>query len=453
MSIRFTEVVGFGSGFALGAVQAGLEMVGKCERPDAFGASNAWANRHLLGDKWEMQVDREGDGSGWDTIDCEVVLGNPPCSGFSTLTQVQSFKGVDSPINKYMRALVGFAARANPQIVIFESVQGAYRQGLELMNQLHASLEAGTGKKFSVTHVLHNNLSLGGCAMRRRYFLVMSQVPFGVEPVELRYVPTADDALHDLEANAVTWSPQPYRLPPTRWSRALRSPDGVVDGHQIQRTPQWGRAKWVADNLAAAGFDVESDGWPEGDALEDLCKRHYAHFGNLPGDASYPKGDPRLGWQYPVDSPFEKSGRITREEHLKRREFSMGPTQLGRWRSQRHAYVITGGALTEYVHPHVLRTFTHREAARIMGFPDAWKISPQRWDANLGAVWGKGVPVHSGQWIADWARRSLEGQPGSVIGDPEMTPGSPDGARTIDVTNDWRRHLGEDYRDYYARTK
>ena len=64
MSIRFVEVVGFGSGFALGAVQAGLEMVGKCERPDSFGASNAWANRHLLGEKWELQVDREGDGSG-----------------------------------------------------------------------------------------------------------------------------------------------------------------------------------------------------------------------------------------------------------------------------------------------------------------------------------------------------------------------------------------------------
>lgn len=456
MSLRFVEVVGFGSGFALGAVQAGLEMVGKCERPDSFGASNAWANRHLLGEKWELQVDREGDGSGWDPVDCEVVLGNPPCSGFSTLTQVQSFRGVDSPINIYMKALIGYAGRVRPQIVIFESVQGAYRQGLTLMNELHRRVEEATGERYSVHHVLHNNLSLGGCAMRRRYFLVLSRVPFGVEAPELRYIPTADDALHDLENLALTWQPQPYRHPPTRWSRQLRNPDGIVDGHQITKTPQWTRAKWVADNLG---------GWPEGAALEDLCREHVARFGSLPGDPTFPRTDPRIGWQYMV---AEKSGdpdtdkerkldpnapRITREEHLRRRDFTMGPTQLNRWRANRHAYVITGGALSEYVHPHVLRTFTHREAARIMGFPDAWKIAPQRWDARLSAVWGKGVPVHSGQWIAEWAKRSLLGEPGSITGRPEKSPGGPDGALTIDVTNTWKRHLGEDWRAYMNRTR
>jgi site-specific DNA-cytosine methylase len=355
-----------------------------------------------------------------------------------------------------MKALIGYAGRVKPQIVIFESVQGAYRQGLPLMNELHRRIEEATGERYSVHHVLHNNLSLGGCAMRRRYFLVLSRVPFGVEAPELAYVPTADDSLHDLENLALTWEAQPYRHPPTRWSRQLRNPDGVVDGHQITPTPQWTRAKWVADNLG---------GWPEGAALEDLCREHYAKFGALPGDPTFPRTDPRIGWQYMV---AEKSGdpdtdaerkldpnapRITREEHLRRRDFTMGPTQLNRWRANRHAYVITGGALSEYVHPHVLRTFTHREAARIMGFPDAWKISPQRWDARLAAVWGKGVPVHSGEWIAKWAKRALEGEPGSLVGQPESSPGSPDGARVIDVTNTWKRYLGEDWRSYMNRTR
>jgi DNA (cytosine-5)-methyltransferase 1 len=140
---------------------------------------------------------------------------------------------------------------------------------------------------------------------------------------------------------------------------------------------------------------------------------------------------------------------ITREEHLRRREFSMGPTQLNRWRANRHAYVITGGALTEYVHPHLDRTFTHREAARIQGFPDDWRISPQMWDARLSAVWGKGVPVHSGRWIAQWAKNSLEGNPGSMVGDL-----LPNGDRVIDVTHDWKRALApETWRQYMDRTR
>jgi site-specific DNA-cytosine methylase len=463
--IRFAEVCGFGSGFALGAVQVGLQMVAKCERYDAFGASNAWANRALLGDKWELQVDRERSGSGWDPVDAEIVLGNPPCAAFSTLNRSMESKGADSSINWHMHALIEYAARIKPQIVIFESVQGALRQGLPLMNALHAKLEALTGLRYSVTHVLHNNLSLGGCAMRRRYFLVLSRVPFGVELPDLAYIPTADDALHDLENLALTWNPQPYRHPPTRWSRQLRSPDGLVDGHQILRSPGWERALWVARNLAADGWYPEQEGWPQGAALEDLCREHFRRFGRLPGDPTFPRTDARVGWQYMVS---EKSGdeevdalrrkdpagpRITREEHLRRRDFTMGPTQLNRWRTSRHAYVITGGALTEYVHPHILRTFTHREAARIMGFPDAWKISPQRWDSHLSAVWGKGVPVHSGRWIADWARRSLEGEPGTVTGRPETAPGSPDGARVIDVTAAWKQSLGEDWRAYMDRTR
>lgn len=436
--VRFVEAVGFGGAFALGAVQAGMHMVGKVERVDAFGVSNSVSNRHLLGPDWDLQIDREGDGSTWEPIDCDVVLGNPPCSGFSLLTQAKDFRGVDSPINIHMWSLLRYAARTMPQIVMFESVQQAYYQGAELMYALHAELEKMTGARWYLTHVLHNNLSLGGCAMRRRYFWVASRVPFGVERMNLRYVPTADDALHDLEPLGDTWAPQPYRSPPTRWSARLRSPEGLVDGCATTPTPQWHRAKWVADNLG---------GWPEGANLETLCREHFKKFGCLPGEAGYARGDLRLGYQYTV-----KSG-VTREQHLRQRDFTMGPTQLNRWRANRHAYVITGGALSEYVHPHVLRTFTHREAARIQGFPDAWKISPQRWDARLPAVWGKGVPVDSGRWIAHWAKESIEGRHGSHTGRPDESPDAPPGARIIDVTNDWRNFLGEDHREYYARTR
>jgi site-specific DNA-cytosine methylase len=442
--VDFCEVIGFGSGFALGAVQAGMKMVGKCEREDAFGASVAVTNRHLYGYNWEMQVDRENNGTGWDTLSADVVLGNPPCAAFSLLNRAEDTRGIDSDINWHMHALVEYAARVKPQIVAFESVQGAYYQGRDLMNALHEKLIELSGHDYTLTHVLHNNLSLGGVALRRRYFWVASRVPFGVERMDIPYVPTVDDALHDLEPLGLTWSAQPYRYPPTRWSEPLRAPDGLVDGHAIQWTPGWERAKSVADNLG---------GWPEGVQLEVLCREHYEKFGCLPGDKDGLNAR-QLGYQYLVEDDANSNGTkvyITREEHLRRRDFTMGPTQLNRLRANRHGYVITGGALTEYVHPHQLRTFTHRDCARIMGFPDDLRILPQQWNSHLGAVWGKGVPVHSGRWIADWIRRSINGNPGSMIGDPT---GEDNGASVVDVTNDWRRALGDEtWREYMARTR
>jgi site-specific DNA-cytosine methylase len=436
--LRFIACTTFGSAFDLGAVQSGFKMVGKCERGNAFGASNALGNRHLLGDDWDLQIDEANDGTGWHPLDAELVIGNPPCSGFSLLTRADGFRGIHSPINSCMWAFVRYVARVKPQIAIFESVQQAYYQGIELMNALHKELEELTGETWYLTHVLHNNLSLGGCSLRRRYFWVASRVPFGVESIDLDYVPTADDALHDLEPLALTWNPQAYRHPPTRWSARLRSSQGLVDGHMNVPTPQWERARQVAENLG---------GWPQGASLEELCREHYKRFGCLPGDRNGITPT-EIGFQYLVKDQEHADKVITREEHLHRRDFTMGATQLNRWRRNRHAYVITGGALTEYVHPCLLRTFTHREAARIQGFPDDWRIETARYDATLAAVWGKGVPVDAGRWITYWARESLFGRPGSLIGE------SRDGQeRVVDITHTWKKFLSETWREYQNRTR
>ena len=78
MKYQFLDAHGFAGGFTLGAVQAGLELVGKRET-SAFGVANMEANRHLLGNRWTTQVDADYDS--WEVVDGAVaVLGNPPCS-------------------------------------------------------------------------------------------------------------------------------------------------------------------------------------------------------------------------------------------------------------------------------------------------------------------------------------------------------------------------------------
>jgi site-specific DNA-cytosine methylase len=374
---------GFAGGFTMGMVQAGFKLVGKKEMKGGFGVPNCEANRDLLGDDWEAQVSF-GEGEDWIPVPAHVVFGNPPCSGFSLLSR-KDFRGSNSPINSCMWAFAGFVARTNPYIAVFESVQQAYRQGLDLMQALRAKLEADTGEQWTLHHVLHNAASIGGAAIRRRYFWVVSRIPFGIDPVTTVRVPTLEDVIGDLEGLEGTWERQPYRRPPTWWSKERRSDTGLVDGMWWLRTPAIYRALDL----------LETEEWNEKEILSQVAKRYYERHGKLPDS-----------WGPDKHEKFVENG------------WMMGYNQLTRWRYGTMARVITGGGLELCMHPLENRTFTHREVARIQGFPDDWRILPLRGAAGLRLTWGKGIPVDCGRWIGGWIKRALEGNPSDYPGEP-----------------------------------
>ena len=379
---------GFAGGFTLGMVQAGFKLVGKKEMKGGFGVANCEANRVLLGDDWESEVSK-GEGEDWTPIPAHVVFGNPPCSGFSLLSR-QDFRGADSPVNSCMWAFEWFVARTMPYIAVFESVGQAFSEkggGQDLMRALREKLEVDTGVQWSLHHVLHNNASLGGAAIRKRYFWVVSRIPFGIDPVEIHRVPTLLDVIGDLQGLESTWERQPYRRPPSWWARPRRSHTGTVDGVQWRRTPAIGRA---LDLLEPEGME-----WGQKEIVSKVAKRYFERHGCLPAS-----------WGQHM------------EEKLVAKDWMMGFNQLIRWRGDKMARVITGGGLDLVMHPLEDRTLTHREVARIQGFPDEWRILPLRDASGLRLTWGKGIPVDAGRWIGTWIHRALEGNPSDYPGEP-----------------------------------
>ena len=425
MALRAVDVHGFGGGFTLGTVQAGFDLVNKYSREQGFGVFNTLGNRALLGERWDSIT---ADPDMWPVDDdIQYVFGNPPCAGFSTLSRAD-FRGIDSAANECMWELVRQAGRIAPEIVAFESVQQAFTQGLELMRNLHDELELISGKKYNLFHVLHNNLSHGGIAMRKRYFWVASQVPFGVdhgrvnrlgEFRDLDHVPVFGDMLEDLAPLGLTMEKQRYRTirehidafgvshyhvyPTTKWlRREIHDGTGFVDGHDTYHTN--------GTDLAMNLLTIEDIEWPQRWPISGVLREYYKRHGHLP-----------KGWQYPSRRKDPTTGdRIvqTKEERLIETDFNMGLSQPFRWSADRPAQVVTGGAIRGVVHPYLPRFLTHREVARIQGFPDDWEIYPIRYAKDLGPGWGKGVPVQSGRWISRWARASLEGEPGPVVGEP-----------------------------------
>jgi site-specific DNA-cytosine methylase len=377
--LQAVDCMGFAGGFTLGMVQAGYELIGKRELPGGFGVPNCEANRELLGDRWRTEV---GPAETWTAAPATVVFGNPPCSGFSVMTD-KRWRGVNAKINSCMWEFAGYVQRVRPVVSIMESVRVAFTAGRELMQALRAQTEETTGLRFDLYHVFQDAIELGGAAHRPRYFMVMSQVPFGVEYPTLARRPVLRDIIEDLEGLDATWELQPYRRPPTWWSKDARADAGVLDGHDGVYSP------YVQRGLAL----LEANGeWPEGWPVGKVLKHYYERTGTVPDI-----------WKPWLEKLIEK-------------EFFMGFTTMVRWRPDRAARVITGAALQSVLHPWLPRTITNREAARIMGFPDDWRLLPLRGNA-VQNTHGKGITVQCGRWIGKWVQRSILGEPGSIGGE------------------------------------
>ena len=421
--MKAIDVHGFGGGFTLGVVQAGFELTAKMSRAVGFGVFNTLANRHLLGETWESVVSAPDM---WPDMKADYVFGNPPCSGFSTLSR-KDFRGNNSSINEYMWEVIRYAGLVSPTIVAWESVQQTFRQGLMLMRQLHACLEELTGHKYHLTHVLHNNLSHGGASMRRRYFWVASRVPFGVEPgritrrgnrADVDHIPTMGAVLRDLEPLGLTMVPQRYRsarlvaegtdaervkiMGSALWcEREVHDGTGLVDGHDTYHSN-------TRDRVLELLLDDAIE-WHQGENMAVVMRRYYDTHGHL-----------SPSWNY-MTKKVDDDGQtvsLPKAERLVETDFAMGHNQPTRWRADRPANVLTGGAVHLVVHPTQDRTLTHREVARIQGFPDDWRIYPVRNAKDVGPAWGKGVPVQAGRWVSYWARMALEGAPGANVGVP-----------------------------------
>src|ERR1035441_1037481 len=110
--MRAVDCQGFGGAFALGAVQAGFDFIAKLEGEGGFGMPVVAANPVLYGRPWM----HAGEPGSWPAIECELLAGNPPCSGFSLLNKSSgaNTRGAGAPVNQCMRDFFAYAAACRP---------------------------------------------------------------------------------------------------------------------------------------------------------------------------------------------------------------------------------------------------------------------------------------------------------------------------------------------------
>ena len=426
--MRAVAVHSFAGGFDLGVKQAGFDIVGKIEGKPGFGLPIVEANRELLGDFPIVELDEKE----WPAFQADLVYGNPPCSGFSALSVFQLHKAEDgtrsfvdgrgpgSHLNDSMWELVRYAGVVQPRAVVFESVEAAGRSrsagGRELMRSLRSELETITGDEWNLTHVFQDCASVGGNAIRKRYFFVATRgFRPGFYPVEVDHVPSVMEAIRGADQ---------------------------ARGHELIDRKEVYELTRIADMAIAVG-----DPWQEGEKVGSVTCRlatgdeklqkismatreRYEEIAECFDCADHRVFCEKVGVPFtPPHEKYKQDVSWVRNIHWKSNQYA-----VRRWRSEEPAFVVTGGFLQDALHPLESRTFTYREAARIMGFPDEWDVQPAIDNRQAGHMWfGKGIPVQAGKWVATGLLRSLEGDPGPITG---RTVG--DREYEVDVIGHWK---------------
>jgi site-specific DNA-cytosine methylase len=113
------------------------------------------------------------------------------------------------------------------------------------------------------------------------------------------------------------------------------------------------------------------------------------------------------GWS--ADKAYDAAIAAGLEPELGRTDKIRSPYTARRWKWNEPGRVVTGGFLDEAVHPRRDRTFTHREAATLMGLPLRYDVTPILRAKSKGRTWyGKATPVEPASFIFQGVVNHLE---------------------------------------------
>lgn len=169
------ELVGLGTGFT----KAGFNIVSATDIWEP-AAKTYMANhpntKFILNDIAQVTGDTLLEGTGYKKEDIDVIIGGPPCQGFSTLGK----RFIDDPRNKLFKEYVRIVNDIKPKFFVMENVSGilSMQDGKVLENILSSFKEIG----YTVEKRLLNAAEYGVPQIRERTIFIGTRLN-----VEIKY--------------------------------------------------------------------------------------------------------------------------------------------------------------------------------------------------------------------------------------------------------------------------
>ena len=394
----FVDLFGGAGGMSLGFKMAGFRPLATL---DSFGPGNDTYRRNFTGVPPGNVVcaDAGAPGAieefvaatGLKRGDARVVIGGPPCQGFSVAGRVKlaslgnvggaraNPRFIDDPRNLLYKSFIKFIERIGPDVVVMENVTGmiSYKNG-DVVKEIERNL-AELGYT-NCDHRVLNAADYGVPQMRNRVFFMATKRGLTVSWPKPTHVQKTRSATID------TAKPPKYHV--TAW-------DAIRDLPRIERPPKNSKAKDLQlkySKPASCDFQRRMRGSMikvGNNATRWHRKKDLEVFDNMePGDrwADLTPGDKRkIG--YNDDSFNDKWRRL--------------PLNRPSWTVTSH--LSKDGYM--FIHPKQNRTISVREAARLQSFPDRFVFEGSR-SSQFKQI-GNAVPPLLARAIARSVRRIL----------------------------------------------
>lgn len=259
-----------------------------------------------------------------DFLKADVIIGGPPCQGFSSANRWQ--KELDDDRNKLFFEFVKFVDIIKPMAIVIENVRGIITSNNgQAKKRIYEIFEE---RGYKVTHKIMNSSEYGVPQKRFRNFFVMSNGNFDFDRIQKTQGSTVYDSLSELYSlENEEHGKKEYILdmePKTSYQKYLRNSENKILNHEIKYP-----AEIVQERIKKV---------PQGGNWRDIPVEMFANARNNRHSSAYKRLD---------ESDFSVT-------------------------------IDTGNSHSNYFHPIYNRIPTVREAARLQSFSDEFIFSGGR---------------------------------------------------------------------------
>ena len=319
-------------GFSCGFEKAGYEITTAVEYDKAIAESYAFNHRNT---KVLAEDIADVDNDKIFTRGCaEVIIGGPPCQGFSMAgARIRKNGFIDDPRNYLFRRYVDIVKTVRPKAFVIENVKGirTLKNG-EIFGEIIKSFsdpDNFDGQAYCVRYKLVKAREFGIPQARERMIIIGAMKDFDI------------DELIGRAKSVITGEYPDFFEPVTVWQAISDLPAPTSDGVVTGLTPENSYQEFLRNG---------------GTTKNHICSRHSEKAINRMI---------RIGIDENYTVLHERINSVHSGSYGRLNPDGIAPTVTTRFDTP------SGG---KFIHPYENRTITPREAARIQSFPDSFEF-------------------------------------------------------------------------------
>lgn len=345
-------------GLSCGFEQAGIKTVAAVEFDKDIALS--YAHNHPDTKLFIDDIKNVDNAKNFTKHMADVIVGGPPCQGFSTAGARIRHGFVDDPRNYLFKHYLNIVKLVRPKIFIFENVKGiVHYQNSEIFKEIQKAFEK---EGYKLQHTIAKVKEFGIPQARERTILVGSLIDFDLS-----------DEIEKTKQQIKKSSPKFFDFVSV-WDAISNLPDPTEDGVVKNTSPTTDYNKYLASK-------------------SDVLQNHTATKHNA--------------------IAIERMKRVKQSENFRALDEdikSVHSGSYGRLDPNGIAQTVTtrfdtpsGGRFT---HPFANRTITPREAARLQSFPDSFEFKGTK--TSICKQIGNAVPPKMAYFFAIMIKRILD---------------------------------------------